>query len=57
MIDVADPTVTPEAALPPNATESPAAKFVPVIVTGVPPDAGPAPGETPPTAGVPGGAA
>ena len=51
VIDVAEFTVTPDAAAPPNATVSPAAKFDPEIVTGVPPDAGPDPGETPLTAG------
>lgn len=30
-------TVTPVAAVPPNVTVAPAAKFVPVIVTAVPP--------------------
>ncbi len=55
MIDVAELTVTPVAALPPKATVSPAAKFVPVIVTACRPDTGPAAGETPLTAGVPGG--
>ncbi len=36
VIDVAEFTVTPVAALPPNDTVSPAAKPVPVIVTPVP---------------------
>jgi hypothetical protein len=36
VIDVAEPTVTPDAALPPKETVSPAAKPDPVIVTGVP---------------------
>ena len=44
VIDVAEFTTTPVAALPPKATVSPAAKFVPVMVTGVPPDAGPVAG-------------
>src|ERR1035441_5093136 len=34
-------TVTPVAAVPPNVTVAPAAKFVPVIVTAVPPAGGP----------------
>ena len=56
-IDVAEFTVTPDAAVPPNATESPAANPDPVTVTAVPPEAGPEAGETPLTAGTPGGAA
>ncbi len=56
VIDVAELTVTPDAALPPKDTVSPAAKFVPVTVTAVPPDAGPVAGETPLTAGAGGGA-
>ena len=36
VIDVAEFTVTPDAALPPKATVSPDAKFVPVTVTAVP---------------------
>ena len=56
VIDVAEATVTPDAALFPKATVSPAAKPDPVIVTGVPPDAGPAAGETPLTAGAAGAA-
>jgi hypothetical protein len=55
VIDVAEFTVTPVAALPPKATVSPAAKLVPVTVTLVPPDAGPDAGETALTVG-PGGA-
>jgi hypothetical protein len=34
-------TVTPVANVPPNVTVAPTAKFVPVIVTAVPPAAGP----------------
>ena len=37
MIDVALTTVTPVAAVPPNVTEVAPARFVPVIVTPVPP--------------------
>jgi hypothetical protein len=37
VIEVAEFTVTPVAALPPKATVSPAAKFVPVMVTALPP--------------------
>ena len=51
VIDVAEFTVTPDAAAPPNATVSPAAKFDPVIVTAVPPGAAPDTGETPLTVG------
>jgi hypothetical protein len=39
-------TVTPVAAVPPNVTVAPAAKFVPVIVTAVPPVVDPVFGET-----------
>src|SRR5580704_2545194 len=39
-------TVTPLAALPPRVTVAPTAKFVPVIVTAVPPLAGPVFGDT-----------
>jgi hypothetical protein len=39
-------TTTFVAAVPPNVTVAPAAKFVPVIVTGVPPAVGPALGDT-----------
>ena len=53
MIEVGEFTTTPVAALPPKATVSPAAKFVPVTVTGVPPDAGPEAGETALTVGAP----
>jgi hypothetical protein len=51
VIEVAELTVTPVAALPPKATVSPAAKFVPVTVTSVPPDVGPDAGETALTVG------
>src|SRR5437870_2366479 len=46
VIEVAEFTTTPVAALPPKETVSPAAKFVPVTVTVVPPDAGPVAGFT-----------
>jgi hypothetical protein len=39
-------TTTLVAALPPNVTVAPAAKFVPMIVTGVPPAVGPVLGDT-----------
>jgi hypothetical protein len=39
-------TTTFVAAIPPNMTVAPAAKFVPVIVTEVPPAAGPLFGDT-----------
>ena len=51
VIDVAEFTVTPDAAAPPNATVSPAAKFDPEIVTAVPPGPAPDTGETPLTVG------
>jgi hypothetical protein len=54
VIEVAEFTVTPVAALPPKETVSPAAKFVPVMVTVVPPDTVPETGETALTAGAPG---
>jgi len=41
VIVVAFTTVTPVAAAPPNVTVAPAAKFVPVMVTAVPPAVGP----------------
>jgi hypothetical protein len=44
-------TIFPAAA-PPNVTVAPATKFVPVIVTGVPPDVDPVFGETLLTVGV-----
>ena len=55
VIDVAELTVTPVAAAPPKETVSPAAKFVPVTVTAVPPDADPEAGETALTVGGGGG--
>jgi hypothetical protein len=55
VIDVAEFTVTPVAAPLPNETVSPEAKFVPVMVTAVPPAAGPLAGETPLTVGAGGG--
>jgi hypothetical protein len=57
VIDVAEATVTADAALFPNETVSPAAKFDPEIVTAVPPPAAPEAGETPLTAGACPGAA
>ena len=44
-------TLTPIEALPPRVTVAPVAKFVPVIVTRVPPGVRPAFGETPVTVG------
>jgi hypothetical protein len=44
-------TTTLLAAVPPNITVAPAAKFVPVIVTAVPPVVDPVFGDTPPTVG------
>ena len=55
VIDVAELTVTPVPAFAPKATVSPAAKFVPVMVTAVPPAAAPEAGETPLTVGAGGG--
>ncbi|HEX9040945.1 MAG TPA: hypothetical protein VF838_07930, partial [Trebonia sp.] len=55
VIDVAETTLTPVPALAPNDTVSPAAKPVPLIVTTVPPAAGPLTGESPLTAGAGGG--
>jgi hypothetical protein len=52
VIDVALTTVTFVAAVVPNFTVAPAAKFVPVIVTAVPPATGPLFGVTPVTVGV-----
>ena len=46
MIVVLLTTVTPVAAVPPMVTVAPAAKFVPVIVTAVPPAIGPEVGAT-----------
>ena len=51
VIDVALFTVTPVAAVPPNATVAPDAKPVPEMVTVVPPAAGPLDGLTPDTVG------
>jgi hypothetical protein len=45
-------TLTFVAAVPPNVTVAPVAKFVPVIVTAVPPTAGPLFGETLLTVGI-----
>jgi hypothetical protein len=45
-------TTTLVAAVAPNVTVAPVAKFVPVIVTAVPPAAGPLFGDTPVTAGI-----
>jgi hypothetical protein len=44
-------TTTLVAAVPPNVTVAPEAKFVPVIVTAVPPATGPVLGDTPVTVG------
>jgi hypothetical protein len=44
-------TVTPVAAADPNVTVAPDAKFVPVIVTAVPPASAPPFGDTPVTVG------
>jgi hypothetical protein len=44
-------TFTLVAAVPPNVTVAPVTKFVPVIVTAVPPAVVPLFGETPPTVG------
>jgi heme/copper-type cytochrome/quinol oxidase subunit 2 len=51
VIEVAEFTVTPVAACPPKETVLPAVKFVPVMVTVVPPAAGPEAGETALTVG------
>ena len=51
MIVVLFVTTTFVAAVPPNVTVAPEAKFVPVIVTAVPPATGPALGDTPVTVG------
>jgi hypothetical protein len=45
-------TTTLVAAVPPNVTAAPAAKFVPVMVTAVPPAVGPLFGDTPLTVGI-----
>jgi len=44
-------TTTFVAAVPPNVTPAPLKKFVPVIVTAVPPPTGPFAGDTPVTVG------
>ena len=46
VIDVLLTTTTLVAAVPPNVTVAPEAKFVPVIVTAVPPPTGPLFGDT-----------
>jgi hypothetical protein len=46
MMPVLFTTTTPVAAVPPNVTVAPAAKFVPVIVTAVPPPVDPLFGDT-----------
>ena len=46
MIEVLLPTVTLVAGVPPNVTEAPVTKFVPVIVTELPPAIGPLLGAT-----------
>ena len=51
VIDVLLTTVTPVAAVPPKLTAAPAKKFVPAIVTVVPPPAGPVLGATDMTPG------
>ena len=51
MIDVAELNVKPAAAVPPNGTAVTPVKLVPVIVTDVPPAAGPAVGEIEVTVG------
>ena len=51
VIDVAEFTVTPVAAVPPKLTVAPVRKFVPVIVTDVPPPVGPDVGTIDVTAG------
>jgi len=51
VIEVALPTTTLIAAVPPKLRVAPVAKFVPVIVTLVPPLAGPEAGATLPTVG------
>jgi hypothetical protein len=53
VIDVLLATTTLVAATPPNVTVAPLAKFVPVIVTAVPPATGPLFGDTLVTVGVP----
>ena len=51
VIDVLLATVTPVAAVPPKLTVAPETKFVPVIVTPVPPAIGPLAGVTDATLG------
>jgi hypothetical protein len=51
VIEVSFTTTTFVAAAPPNVTVAPVAKFVPAIVTAVPPIPGPLFGETPVTVG------
>src|SRR6266853_5213533 len=51
VIVVALTTATPVAAAPPSATVAPVTKFVPVIVTAVPPAGGPVAGAIPVTVG------
>src|SRR5579872_2889025 len=53
VMDVLFTTTTLVAAADPNVTVAPDAKFVPVIVTPVPPAAGPLLGDTPVTVGCP----
>ena len=52
-MDVLLATTTLVAAVPPNVTVAPVAKFVPVIVTAVPPAVGPVFGDTLVTVGAP----
>ena len=52
VIDVAELTTTPVPAVAPNATVAPLMKFVPVMVTEVPPPVGPDVGLIDVTAGV-----
>jgi hypothetical protein len=56
VICVALTTTTLVAAVPPNVTVAPAAKFVPVIVTAVPPAVGPVFGDMLVTVGAEAGA-
>ena len=51
MIDVAELNVTPVAAAPPNVTVAPLWKFVPVMVTTVPPAVDPLVGDSDTTVG------
>jgi hypothetical protein len=52
VIEVLLTTTTLVAAVPPNVTVAPVAKFVPVIVTAVPPAVGPLFGDTLLTVGI-----